>query len=326
MSDVKDVALKYPHATGEYSRNTSSIIFSINEYIAGKYTESTAYRDPLSSAGSNALSRIGDPNTLLTGVKKTANKIGISDKFIKETLPDTIDGSIFPQNKRLLQKIQLHMPSNLTTSYGAEYGEIAIGGLTGTVLDNLSKSETVKAASDLGSGAVRKGLSSIVSAGLGVAGSSISYSDAMAGINKAFRTIENPRKEMVFGGIKIRSFQFTFMFAPRSQGESETVFKIIEEFKLNMHPELAKQGENSSYITYPNDFDIDFMHVNNNNKLVVNEAINKINTCFLEGMQVDYATNGIWSTFHNGHPTNIALTLSFREFEPLMRDHIVKGF
>ena len=52
----------------------------------------------------------------------------------------------------------------------------------------------------------------------------------------------------------------------------------------------------------------------------------RINTCVLERCEVDYAPSGVYSTFTNGHPVAVRLSLGFREIEPVHKKRILQGF
>ena len=48
--------------------------------------------------------------------------------------------------------------------------------------------------------------------------------------------ILNPNTELLFNGVKLRSFNFTFNLAPRSDDEARVIQQIVRTFKLNMAP------------------------------------------------------------------------------------------
>jgi hypothetical protein len=80
-----------------------------------------------------------------------------------------------------------------------------------------------------------------------------------------------------------------------------------------MHPELAAGG---AFFLYPSEFEIAYYY---NNK--ENGYFNKIATCALTDLQVDYGGEQ-FSSFSNGAPTEINLTLSFRELELITKESI----
>jgi hypothetical protein len=71
----------------------------------------------------------------------------------------------------------------------------------------------------------------------------------------------------------------------------------------------------------PAEFDITFF-----NKGVENFALPRINTCVLEGIDIDYSPHNKYATFRNGHPVAVTMVLYFREVEVAHKARIAKGF
>ena len=313
--------LRYPE---DSNRHTSSIIFKINTYSNGKSvfnaSGETSPVDSMSTALSGSLSRF-----------RSGAINSVMNTFGAEPVASGTTQEWFPQKKRLETIISLYMPHSVTSEYGASYSEIEdAGGLLGSVLKDVGDGKSLgEIAANAGGGAVRKFASELATVGL-----SAVTDQARALVGKVTRNIENPRKEIVFEGMSIRRFQFSFDFMPRNHTESETVKAIIKLFKLHMHPEVNNStSSNGMYLTYPNDFDIEFTYrpdpkliENEKKETVENQYVNRINTCVLEGLSVEYAAGGQWQTFVTGAPTHIRLNLAFKELEPLTREHIEAGF
>lgn len=308
--------LRYPE---DSNRHTSSIIFKINTYSNGKSvfnaSGETSPSDSLSTALSSSLSRFS--NTQITNLASALGTDGLSNKAQEW----------FPQKKRLDTIISLYMPHSVTSEYGASYSEIEAGGLLGSIMKDVADGKSLsEVAGNASSGFARKLASEAATVGL-----SAVTDNARALVGKVTRNIENPRKEIVFEGMSIRRFQFSFDFMPRNHTESETVKEIIKLFKIHMHPEVNNSTtSNGMYLTYPNDFDIEFTYRPDpqlsSAETVENQYVNRINTCVLEGLNVEYAAGGQWQTFVTGAPTHIRLNLAFKELEPLTREHIQAGF
>tara|TARA_B100001996_G_C18487802_1_gene526380 strand:- start:517 stop:789 length:273 start_codon:yes stop_codon:yes gene_type:complete len=90
-----------------------------------------------------------------------------------------------------------------------------------------------------------------------------------------------------------------------------------------MAPEL--QGENSRYLTLPSMFDIHYMYRAKDGQAYENDYFNRIATCVLTGCNVDY-TPGKIRTFEDGAPTNITMSLAFKETELLTKEKINAGY
>jgi hypothetical protein len=130
----------------------------------------------------------------------------------------------------------------------------------------------------------------------------------------------NPRVEVLFATTSLREFQFDFLMAPASENESVAMKNIIDILRYYSHPELDPATAGLTFIP-PADFDIQFY-----NKGKENTAIPRINTCVLTNMDVIYAPQGPWSTFHNGYPVMCQMVLKFRETEMLHKRRIKEGY
>jgi hypothetical protein len=84
-----------------------------------------------------------------------------------------------------------------------------------------------------------------------------------------------------------------------------------------MHPELSAGG---LFYVYPSEFEIVYYYQGKENRF-----INKISTCVMTDMDVKYGGE-YFSSFKNGAPAEISMTLSFRELELLTKERIVKGY
>ena len=213
------------------------------------------------------------------------------------------------QKKRLATAIALHTPNNLSTTYSVNYDEedtdtFAMGvAAVGSVTPAWKKAAEQKGMSDV-SGSIA---AAVLSQGLKLPGS--------AGISKVTGLAPNPRKEQIFKHVNFRTFTFDYQFYPRDAKEAENVLNIIYQFKLHMHPEF-KDANNFLYI-YPSEFDIFYY---NGGKENLN--VNRQTSCVLTDMVVNYSPNGQFTTFANGMPTQINVTLTFKELATLTKEKI----
>lgn len=130
----------------------------------------------------------------------------------------------------------------------------------------------------------------------------------------------NPKIEVLFSHTTQRAFRMEILMAPKNEQESITVKNIIDTFRFHAAPELDNLGPIPIFIP-PAEFDITFYH-----KGKENTKIPRINTCALEQIEVDYAPTGVYSTFANGHPVAIRLSLAWRELEILHKERVAQGF
>lgn len=131
---------------------------------------------------------------------------------------------------------------------------------------------------------------------------------------------QNPQIELLFKGIQNREFLFDFKFVPKTRDESEAIINIIKTFRYHAAPEIPTVG-GGRYFVPPDEFDIQFMYGEQPNK-----NLPRISTCVLQGIDVNYASAGQWTTFSNGMPVEIALQLRFKEVEIMHKGLIQEGY
>jgi len=132
------------------------------------------------------------------------------------------------------------------------------------------------------------------------------------------RRVSNPHIEQRFESMSFREFTFTYEFAARSEQEAVAIDEIIKTFRFHMHPELIPSG---LFFDYPSLFDISIMHQNRHNQFM-----HKISTCYLTSFNTNYTSTGVFSTNRDGQPTEIQVTMNFREIEPLHKKRIEEGY
>jgi hypothetical protein len=137
--------------------------------------------------------------------------------------------------------------------------------------------------------------------------------------------VTNPMLELIYSSPSFRNFSFSFMLYPRSEKEAQQVQKILETLRFHSAPEI-KNNTGGFFLIPPSEFDISFMYNGS-----ANPNIDKISTCVLTNMSVDYAPKG----FHayevggendaklgrTGMPVGIGLTLSFMETQILTKEY-----
>ena len=218
--------------------------------------------------------------------------------------------------QRLIDVITLQMQEKPSVSYGINYQDKDLGILGGFLGGDASASDSVDSTTRGEGLAIQAALKIAqipsILPGLGGLGN---ISDI---VQFGAKVKTNPFREVFFEGVDYRKFNFRYKFMPKDKGEVLAVYKIIEKFKEHMHPELAAGG---AFFVYPSEFEIVYYY---NNK--ENGYFNKIATCALTDLSVDYGGEQ-FSSFSDGSPTEINLTLSFRELELITKESIrTKGY
>jgi len=211
--------------------------------------------------------------------------------------------------KRLKTAIALHIPNQLNIRYGAQYGEedtvtaLMAPILGSAALKALDQKNTANLTGPAAAAVGNLGLTSGPNAGA---------------VSAATGLAANPRKEQVFKGVDFRTFAFEYQFFPRDSKEATNVMNIIKALKIHMHPEF-KDSNKFLYI-YPSEFDITY-YTNGSENL----HLHRHTSCVLTELAVNYTPNAAFTTFENGMPTQINVTMNFRELSLMDKDKIMEG-
>lgn len=144
---------------------------------------------------------------------------------------------------------------------------------------------------------------------VGALGGNVSGSSIVA---RATGQVFNPNLELLFNGVNIRVFPFTFEFFPRNRDEGEEVRQILRLLKYSMVPSRGDQG---IFIKAPYVFQLEYMK---GSKL--HPFLNRFQPMALTNMSVNYTGSNTYSTFYDGTPTHIRLELLFKELNPVYKD------
>jgi hypothetical protein len=129
----------------------------------------------------------------------------------------------------------------------------------------------------------------------------------------------NPKREQIFKGVDFRTWTFEYQFFPRSRQEMENVQNIIYTLKLHMHPEY-KDANNFLYI-YPSEFDI--VHYNGTTE---NLNLPRHTSCVLTELLINYTPQAQFNSFEYGAPTQINVTMTFKELVQMSKERIQEGY
>ena len=127
----------------------------------------------------------------------------------------------------------------------------------------------------------------------------------------------NPNLELLFKGVILRDFNFTFTLTPRNFGESQQIKGIINTFKRRMAAKstASNAGGEGLFIKSPDVFKMKFRRGEEDHPFLFD-----MKCCALKDMTVNYAGTGVYSTYDDATPVAMNLTLSFRELEPVYNE------
>lgn len=251
--------------------------------------------------------------------------------------------------RRITQSIAIFMPNTMVFTEENKYEDIS---LTAFAMRPLGVALSLGA----GAAAAIAGSSAAAARAVRLSDPRGSFLGQAFAINK---TPINPRIEVLFSHRPQRQFVFEFMMAPKNEKESETIKNICNTFRFHAAPEIngvanltnvgiantlisgAQTVINaanaitrgaigdfnigqilaSSTLIPPAEFDIAFYKDGARNPHLPN-----MNTCAIERIEVDYSPTGVYSTFSNGYPVAVRLSIAFREIEVLHKLRIAQGY
>ena len=260
------------------------------------------------------LTRTVTSRTILSGA--TATTVPSAEPLSTQTLaPDGV--------------ILLPMPSNIQDSNSVSYGDDSLDSLTARLVSDAGGLMDTKFAEAGGSaglsdviaklgtkaGAMVKGflddsatkdviLKSLAAQAAGVFGGNVTLNQLLA---RSGGQILNPNMELLFNGVSLRTFRFSFKMTPRDSKESEQVRLIIRSLKKNMS---AKPD--GTFLKSPNVFDLVYRKGDTNHPF-----LHKFKPAALTDMSVNYTGENVYATYHDGTPISISMDLTFKELVPI---------
>ncbi len=125
----------------------------------------------------------------------------------------------------------------------------------------------------------------------------------------------NTNMELLFQGVQLRSFNFTFNLAPREEKEALEIKNIIRTFKKSMAAKTSSGTGAGLFISSPEVFQLTYKSGNKKHPF-----LHSFKPCALVNMGVDYTGSGVYATYEDATPVHMKLTLSFQELNPIYFD------
>ena len=264
----------------------------------------------------------------ITGTNRATDKTLLSDPGRNSARLQGLS-SVRKTTTRITDSIALYLPPNVADSTSAQYEDTPTGilGVAATDIVRGVKAfneDDFELIGSLGGKALKETFQEILkNLGGGAVEALTGNEGAIPLANKVFGRADNPFVEVFFNTMNIRTFTYNFNFAPRNEDETMEIQQIIQLFRFHMAPDL--QEVNSRYLTLPSEFDIHYMYKANDGQSYENDYYGRIGTCVLENVTTNYTPNGVKS-FADGAPTQITMSLTFRETEVLTKEKINAGY
>ena len=319
----KDKYLSYPISRSADEKTGDTLRIKCVEYIP-----------PQDGAGFGVtVSGVFKENTATGDVslatKEDKANLGYTDGIsIKTDFTDA--NSRISQNTKTKYYIELPIPQEVNDSNSVTWGEdrmnaieIAtlsvaqkamqdgVGDIAGAAVQMLNEGVSVPGLTPDSQAALRAAISGKA---INALGSQVSPQSVVA---RSTGQILNNNLELLFSGVNLRSFPFSFTFSPRSPKESDVVKAIIRSLKMSM---AAKAGEfNGSaqgiFLKSPDLFQLDYLKDGSNHPF-----LNRFKLTALTGMSVNYTNAGTYASYNDGTPVNIRMNLTFKEINPIYHE------
>ena len=339
--------LSYPLATGPSQRTGDRLVIKCLKFeppedgAGAKVTPTNLFKETFVDGKSQGVSvitskdmakirnnkmKIPDGNGgFMTGNEKVGITFEVTDA----------NSRLSAESNRLLKYIiELPIPQDLTDSNSVTWGEDranalelgalaaaqqAMGGNIGegivqsgqAAVRALNEGVDIPGLKPETQGAVRAALSG---AAIGALGSNISPQSV---ISRSTGQILNNNLELLFKGVNLRTFPYSITFSPRTPDEARVVKDIIRRLKASMAPKAGEFNGTAAgiFIQSPDVFQLKYLKDD-----VDHPFLNAFKLCALTGMSVNYTNAGTYTTYEDGTPVNIRMSLTFKELNPIYHE------
>ena len=215
---------------------------------------------------------------------------------------------------RTKEEIALYMPTGFTVNDTLAYTDAA-GGWVSAVAESFgqvgSLAELGRSALTAGGDIARRAATAVAQ---GAADALTPGSDVTSLVNRARGRVLNPNRFSIFEAPGLREFSFTFKMIPQSRQEADAIPKIIKSFRSAAYPGIT---DSRIEFTFPKVFKI---------KIINSEQTIRIPYVACQSISVNYNPTSMSFFEYKNTPSEIDLTLSFKELSQLTKDQIEEGF
>ena len=324
----KDKYLSYPVARSADEKTGDTLRIKCVEYIPPQ--DGSGFGVTVSGVFKENI----DTQEVSLASKTDKANLGYTDGISIDT--DFTDAnSRISQNTKTKYYIELPNPQEVNDSNSVTWGEdrmnaieIAtlsvaqramqdgVGDIAGAAVQMLNEGVSVPGLTPDSQAALRAAISGKA---INALGSQVSPQSVVA---RSTGQILNNNLELLFSGVNLRSFPFSFTFSPRNPKESDVVKNIIRSLKMSM---AAKAGEfNGSaqgiFLKSPDLFQLDYLKDGKNHPF-----LNRFKLCALTGISVNYTNAGTYASYNDGTPVNIRMNVTFKEINPIYHEDYLQA-
>jgi hypothetical protein len=263
--------------------------------------------------GSRGNSRGNRSNTVNANVSKTKpakSGVGALNSTIVLPMPSNIqDGNSVRYSDDSLNGIAASAVEKVTEVMEGSYGT----GFAGAIKETGEKFSEFFAST--GEDVRKIMIRSLAAQAVNVFGGNITPDQILA---RQQGDIFNPNMELLFNGVTLRSFKFSFKMTPRSEDEAKQVRAIIKTLKKNMAPIYT----DTTYLTTPNIFELRYRKGGRDHPF-----LHRFKQCALTDINVNYTGENVYATYGGdlAAPVSMIMDLTFKELEPIYNEDYTDG-
>ena len=328
----------------EFFKNASNLIENASGLIEGDGTLS-AITEKLQSEdlnlSSDEIKKIStDAATFLKEVVegKISNSTDAFKNFIDKIGADIENGAgtndldFIDDVPETRNEVKLYMPPAFSYNDGVSYNnfELGVGGAkfeaaskSGSTMGERAKQGFENTFADLG-GLLGIGNNSRgADAAFALMAQGVADKFGQGGLAKSMsRVVSNPNVRVIFSGVNLRTFSFTFNLISASAKESKEIEKIVKFFRTELYPiSIGQKIGNTQVETglrFPNRFIIEIMYGGV-------PVFTKLKPLYLTNVSTVYNKSQA-GMHHDGKPFEVDVTLTFQESVALKRQDIENGY
>lgn len=261
------------------------------------------------------------PSKLLSSFKDTLQEKGHQVKTFPTDLGQYYIKMTFSSYERTVALIEAKadpkltvlfpIPTNLSEPFSVNYREPKLGPILGAVAEQATKmykggevglNEVGGMIKESGAVLARSGVSAMKGG-----------ETLVANIDKATGFVPNPHLAAIFEDLGLREHSFTFRFSPKNKQEADDLKSIIKAIRRRMLPGIGEAAQSSTgpVFTFPDTVELAFCD---------KAQLYPIKKSVLTNMVVNYAPNGAPAFYKSGDPTDVEISMTFKEIEVVTRD------
>ena len=335
--------LSYPVATGPSQRTGDRLVIKCLEFeppgmgAGAKITPTNLFKQDedgnLSVYSTKDRKDIKEKRTVITGVDGKPYT-GKEKPGLKFSTTDANSRMSKDATRLTKYMIELPIPQDLTDSNSITWGDdrvnavelaglaVAQNAMAGNV-GEAARTSAQAAVTALQTGIEIPGLNAdtqaavqaaLSGAAIGALGSNVSPQSV---ISRSTGQILNNNLELLFKGVNLRSFPYSITFSPRGPTEANVVKQIIRRLKASMAPKAGEFNGSAQgiFIKSPDVFQLRFLKDDTDHPF-----LHAFKLCALTGMSVNYTNAGTYTSYEDGTPVNIRMSLTFKELNPIYHE------